>query len=107
MGGFELDPEHIRTQGRALVGNAETFSGQVESFRSQIGGLEGAWGSDTIGMLIGTAYVAVAEWAFECLAAIAEDVSAAGDDLVRMAEGFTEVEESITAVFDRLAAALG
>lgn len=107
MAGFEVEPESIRAGGADLLSSADGFAGQLEAFRAQIASLDGAWGGDTIGMIIGTAYVAVAEWAFECFGAIVEDIGAAGEDLVGMARDFVDTEEAVNTMFDRLSQALG
>ncbi|MFI7607746.1 WXG100 family type VII secretion target [Micromonospora sp. NPDC049366] len=107
MSGFEVVPESLREGGATIGGGAEAFQARLRSFQAELADFEGAWGDDTIGALIGTAYQAVSQWAFECLRAAAGDLVAAGTDLAAMADGYERVEESARALFAQLDGRLG
>jgi uncharacterized protein YukE len=107
VGGFRVNPEQLRGQATALTDAGRSFSDQLNQFRSQISGLEGAWGDDLIGDLIGTAYTVVMRWAMECWQEVVSEVGSAGEDLARMAREFERNEEGAERLFDRLGQALG
>jgi uncharacterized protein YukE len=107
MDGFRLDPEQLRGRATALTDAGRSFGDQLNSFQSQISGLEGAWGDDLIGGLIGTAYTVVVQWATECWQDVVSEVTSAADDLGRMAQEFEEAEEAARETFDRLTQAFG
>jgi hypothetical protein len=107
MTGFHVAPDSLRDGGTAIGGTAESFGARLQSFQAELAGFDGAWGDDTIGMLIGTAYQAVSQWAFECFQAAADDLVLAGTDLATMAARYDEAEESHLARFDGLRRRMG
>ena len=99
MAGFQIEPATIASGGTNLVSHADQFMSQLKSFQSEIASFEGAWGNDDIGSIIGTAYHVVCEWAMDCLAAVGEDVTSAGQDLQKMAKAFSDAEDEVTNTF--------
>jgi uncharacterized protein YukE len=102
MDGLRLNPEQLRGRAAALTEAGRSFSDQLNQFQSQISGLEGAWGDDLIGGLIGTAYTVVVQWAMECWQEVVSEVGRAGEDLALMAQEFERAEEGMRQSFDRL-----
>ncbi|MEU8181692.1 hypothetical protein AB0B86_13090 [Micromonospora sp. NPDC049047] len=78
-----------------LATTGETLSDQLTAFEQACAAYEGAWGDDTIGTYIGTAYTAVSAWAFDCWHSVAEELVSAGDDLVGMGEAYEQAESDI------------
>jgi hypothetical protein len=107
MAGFEIEPQVLASSGAGLLTNSDQFLQQLQAFQSEIASFDGAWGSDMIGMLIGTAYQVVSEWAMDCLSAIGEDVIQAGQDLQTMATNFADAEEAVLGAFRGIGQALG
>jgi hypothetical protein len=107
VSGFQVAPESLRDGAAVIGGTAQSFNARLQSFQAELAGFEGAWGDDTIGMLIGTAYQTVSQWAFECFQITADDLIAAGTDLSAMADSYEAVEESGLALLDGLLRRLG
>jgi hypothetical protein len=90
--GFAVVPDAVRAGGSTIGGAAGSFSGRVEGLIAELSGFQGGFGDDTIGMLVGTAYDAVSQWAFECLQDCADDLLDAADDLMVMADSYDEAD---------------
>jgi len=88
-----VQPERISSAGNALVGDGEQLLDQLSRFETSIAAYDGAWGDDTIGTFIGAAYMAIADWALNCWTEVAEEFSAAGEDVVTMGDGYLTVEK--------------
>ena len=104
---FEVDPEAIRASGGSLTATGSDFAERLAAFQQQAAAYDGAWGDDTIGTYIGTAYAAVSAWAFENWQTVADELAVAGDDLVTSADAYQQVEESVTAGLEAIAKRLG
>ena len=74
---FEVDPEAIRASGESLTATGSDFAARPAAFQQQVAAYDGAWGEDTIGTYIGTAYAAVPGWAFENWQTVADELAAA------------------------------
>jgi hypothetical protein len=98
--GFNVDPQALGVSGSSLERVGAEFASALRTLQSELSGFGAPWGADEIGSLIGAAHEEVAQWAFECFAAAAEEVQAAGLDLGGMATGYREVEEQIRGAFD-------
>lgn len=107
MPGFEVHPEEIVAIGRKLAGTGEDFLEQLTAFEAAISAYEGAWGGDTIGTYIGTAYSLVSTWALDCWHTVADEIAVAGDDLVVVGEAYEEVEAGAVAALGVLGEGLG
>lgn len=107
MPGFDVQPEGIRTAGRNLAASGEDLLAQLAAFEAATAAYDGAWGDDTIGTYIGTAYLAVAQWALDCWHTVADELAAAGDDLVDTAEAYGRVEAEIRDAWNALGMNLG
>ncbi|QGN48093.1 PE domain-containing protein [Micromonospora sp. WMMD558] len=107
MPGFDVQPEAILTAGNNLATSGEDFLEQLAAFEAATAAYDGAWGDDTIGTYIGTAYVAVAQWALDCWHTVADELAAAGDDLVGVAEAYERVEADAFAALNALGESLG
>ncbi|MEU1588033.1 hypothetical protein [Micromonospora sp. NPDC005710] len=94
MNGFEVRPEALRAGGEQVIGAAERFTGQLESFEAQMAAYGEPWGGDDIGSLIGVVYSGVSAWVLDCIGVAAEEIGAAGSDLTAMAESYESVERS-------------
>jgi hypothetical protein len=105
--GFAVDPNQIRGQGIALGHVGQSFGDQLGQFRAGLSAYEGAWGDDTIGGLIGTAYNVVSQWAFECWKEVADELSSAGQDLAGMASAYEETDQKAAEDLGRLQELLG
>jgi hypothetical protein len=100
--GFEVAPEQLRAGGASIGGAAKAFAGRVEQLSAELASFEGGFGDDTIGMLVGTAYEAVSQWAFQCFQEAADDLLDAADDLVLMADDYDEVDQNALTVLQGL-----
>ncbi|MEV4622708.1 hypothetical protein AB0J74_28845 [Asanoa sp. NPDC049573] len=98
--GFSVDPHSLDASGVELSRVAGEFASALRAFQAELSGFGAPWGADEIGSLIGAAHEEVAEWAFECFAAAADEVEAAGFDLGGMAAGYREVEDRIRGAFE-------
>jgi hypothetical protein len=107
MADLSLDVEQLDGRGADLAEASRSFAEQVSRFQSQTAGLEGAWGDDMIGGLIGAAYTVVAQWALECWQDVVGELASAGEDLQGMARQFDEAEQGLTETFRRLGESLG
>ncbi|MET7950839.1 hypothetical protein [Micromonospora sp. NPDC005324] len=94
MNGFEVEPALLRSGGDEVIGAAERFIGQLESFEAKMQGYGEPWGADDIGSLIGIAYTETATWVLDCIGVAAEEIGSAGSDLTKMADNFDVVEEA-------------
>ncbi|WCN83945.1 hypothetical protein [Micromonospora sp. LH3U1] len=94
MSGFEVEPALLRSGGNEVIGAAERFIGQLESFEAQMQGYGEPWGADDIGSLIGIAYTEASTWVLDCIGVAAEEIGSAGSDLTQMAENYELVEEA-------------
>ncbi|MET8090749.1 hypothetical protein [Micromonospora sp. NPDC005220] len=94
MNGFEVDPALLRSGGDEVIGAAERFIGQLESFEAQMQGYGEPWGADDIGSLIGIAYTEASTWVLDCIGVAAEEIGSAGSDLTQMADNYESVEEA-------------
>ncbi|MBQ0904136.1 hypothetical protein [Micromonospora sp. U21] len=94
MSGFEVEPALLRSGGDEVIGAAERFIGQLESFEAQMEGYGEPWGADDIGSLIGIAYAEASTWVLDCIGVAAEEIGSAGSDLTRMADNYELVEEA-------------
>ncbi|MEV6347121.1 hypothetical protein [Actinoplanes sp. NPDC051851] len=95
MASFEMRPDEIRRSGAELTAAGESFAETLAQFQQQAAQFDGAWGEDTIGTYIGTAYIEVAAYAFECWQLIADEIADAGDDLGVQADQIEENERQI------------
>ncbi|MFC0506576.1 hypothetical protein [Micromonospora costi] len=107
MPDLEVQPASIRTSGQSLLARGDGFAEQLAAFEQATAAYEGAWGDDTIGTYIGSAYVAVAQWALDCWYTVADELSAAGDDLSAMADAYEQTETDNLGGFDAIGRALG
>ncbi|SNS97229.1 PE family protein [Asanoa hainanensis] len=98
--GFSVDPSALGASGLELSGVAGEFASALRAFQAELSGFGTPWGADEIGSLIGAAHEEVAQWAFECFEAAAEELEAAGFDVGAMATSYREVEEQIRGAFD-------
>ena len=99
---FDVDPEAIRAAGTTLTSTGSSFADQVAAFQERAAAYEGAWGDDTIGTYIGTAYAAVSGWALENWLTIADELAVAGADLVLTADAYQEVEDAAAESIDTI-----
>jgi hypothetical protein len=104
---FEVRPDSIRATGQSLLTSGDDFAAKLAEFENAIAAYEGAWGDDTIGTYIGMAYEAVSQWAFDCWYTVAEELSAAGDDLSATADAYDQTENDAAAGFDAIGQKLG
>ncbi|MET8354310.1 MULTISPECIES: WXG100 family type VII secretion target [unclassified Micromonospora] len=107
MSGFEVDPALLRSGGDAVIGVAQGFIGELESFESQMQGFGEPWGADDIGSLIGVAYTAVAAWVLDCIGEAAEEIGSAGSDLTLMADNYEAAEQDTAGMIQALHGQLG
>ncbi|RKR92112.1 hypothetical protein BDK92_6544 [Micromonospora pisi] len=107
MPDFEIQPDSVRATGESLLSGGSSFADQLAAFEQATAAYEGAWGDDTIGTYIGTAYVAVAQWALDCWYTVADEISSAGDDLNVMADAYEQTEKDIASMFDNFGRTLG
>ncbi|GIF73265.1 PE domain-containing protein [Asanoa siamensis] len=98
--GFHVDPAALGISGQELSRVAGEFFAALRAFEAELAGFGAPWGADEIGALIGAAHEEVASFAFECFAAAADEVDAAGFDLGDMASSYREVEERVRGAFD-------
>ena len=96
MNGFEVEPAALRAGGDQVIGAADRFTGQLESFEAQMAGYGEPWGGDDIGSLIGAVYTGVSAWVLDCIGVAAEEIGAAGSDLTAMADNYESVEQETT-----------
>lgn len=102
MANLRVDPADMHTGGQGVREVGQDFNEQLARFQATLAGYDGAWGDDTIGALIGTAYAVVSQWAFDCWQTVADEFVSAGDDLTVMAKGYEDVEQSTTVLFTTL-----
>ncbi|GAB3939106.1 hypothetical protein [Micromonospora vulcania] len=107
MPGFDVQPEAIVIAGNNLASTGEDFLAQLAAFEAATAAYDGAWGDDTIGTYIGTAYSLVSQWALDCWCTVADELAAAGDDLVGVAEAYDRIEAEAIAALSALGENLG
>ncbi|MFG2106438.1 hypothetical protein [Micromonospora chersina] len=107
MPGFDVQPEAVLAAGNNLATSGEDFLVQLAAFEAATAAYDGAWGDDTIGTYIGTAYMAVSQWALDCWHTVADELAAAGDDLVGVAEAYERVEAEALAALNALGESIG
>jgi hypothetical protein len=106
-GGFTVSPESLQSSGEGVMGVAERFINELESFESQMEGHGEPWGDDDIGSLIGIAYTEVAAYLFDCLGVAGDELGSAGSDLGAMGEGFQQVEQDVADIMRQFTEILG
>jgi hypothetical protein len=107
VSGFDVQPEAIHTAGNSLASSGEDFLEQLAAFEAATAAYDGAWGDDTIGTYIGTAYAAVSQWALDCWHTVADELAVAGDDLMGMAEAYERIEADAVTALGSLGERLG
>ncbi|MBM0202689.1 hypothetical protein ACIA47_03990 [Micromonospora sp. NPDC051227] len=107
MNGFEVEPALLRSGGDEVIGAAERFIGQLESFEAKMQGYGEPWGADDIGSLIGIAYTEASTWVLDCIGVAAEEIGSAGSDLTKMADNFELVEEAAAGALRDIQGMLG
>lgn len=78
----------------------------MTAFQGELSGFGEPWGSDDLGLLIGTAYQVIAEVAFECYGDNTAEIDETGAKARMMAANFADTEESNTDQVQRFRDAL-
>lgn len=107
MAGVDIRPDELENAGRRLSDVAARFGDALAAFQAEISGYGQPWGSDDIGSLIGAAHDEVSSFAFECYTAALDEITAAGEDLVGMAEGYRSTDIAAADEFVGLMGQLG
>ncbi|MFI5843538.1 hypothetical protein ACIA8K_27920 [Catenuloplanes sp. NPDC051500] len=98
-GQLHVDWESMRTAATALGQISDAFGDRVDAFIATMEGFGQPWGTDDIGMLIGTAHEAVLDAAVDCFDSGIETFQAYAANLNAMADGYEATESGSTESF--------
>ncbi|MEV6347643.1 hypothetical protein [Actinoplanes sp. NPDC051851] len=103
---LHVDLEAMRASGGSMRDVGTDFAAKLDAFRGRIAAYEGAWGHDTIGTLVGTAYQYFSDWTFQCWGTMAEEIGYAGEDIVEMARTVEQADDDAAAGLEAIAGRL-
>jgi uncharacterized protein YukE len=97
--GFRVNPEAMRASGAHLASTGEQLGASLEQLDAAIASFGQPWGGDYIGMLIGEAYQAAVDYVMDNFYSAADEIVAAGEDVIAMADAHARTDESSHATF--------
>jgi outer membrane murein-binding lipoprotein Lpp len=105
--GFDVRVERLRTASTDLDAVADQLAGSLDGMAARQQGNDDAFGGDDIGQLIGGAYAAIVEFAFDRFGAVVEDLRYYAEGVAAMAANYQAADDEAAAGADRIGSELG
>ncbi|TNY36682.1 WXG100 family type VII secretion target [Thermomonospora catenispora] len=96
MSDYRIQAQSMRTAAGELERAAERLAEQWKAMLATVRGMGEPWGSDDIGVLIGTSYQAVEAQADESLTGVSRELGSMAEGLRQAADNHQKAEEKST-----------